>query len=82
MPRLGRVLPRHATPRHGARAYASYPAERAREAVAGRRRDAIRKLEMELPAPAAHLDATIVTYRRYRAAGAEAWVVDAGGESS
>lgn len=63
--------------RDGARPFATYPAERARKAVAGRLRDAIRKLDQELPGLAAHLDATIVTgmYCRYRATTSEAWEV-------
>jgi hypothetical protein len=50
------------------RSFANRPAERARKAVAGRVRDAIRKLAPDMPALAAHLDATIVTgtYCRYR----------------
>lgn len=64
--------------RDGARPFATYPAERARKAVAGRLRDAIRKLALEMPALATHLDATIVTgtYCRYRAVKAEVWVVE------
>lgn len=67
--------------RDGARSFATYPAERARKAVAGRLRDAIRRLDMELPALAAHLHATIVTgtYCRYRDPGGEAWVVEHSG---
>ena len=51
-----------------ARAFANHPAERARKAVAGRVRDAIRKLEPVLPELAAHLQRNIVTgtYCRYR----------------
>ena len=51
-----------------ARAFANHPAERARKAVAGRVRDAIRKLEPVLPEMAAHLQRNIVTgtYCRYR----------------
>ncbi|MFP5318626.1 MAG: ATP-binding protein [Acidimicrobiia bacterium] len=51
-----------------ARAFANHPAERARKAVAGRVRDAIRKLEPVLPELAAHLHRNIVTgtYCRYR----------------
>jgi hypothetical protein len=50
------------------RAFANHPAERARKAVTGRIRDAIRKLQDDMPALAAHLDAAIVTgtYCRYR----------------
>lgn len=62
------------------RSFSSYPAERARKAVAGRLRDAIRKLEEDLPLFAAHLDATIVTgtYCRYRTDAAPSWRIEAG----
>ena len=61
-----------------ARPFANTPSERARKAVAGRIRDAIRRLEPALPELAAHLDRTIVTgqFCRYRADGAEAWVIE------
>jgi hypothetical protein len=50
------------------RRFANHPAERARKAVTGRVRDAIRKLEPLVPELAAHLERTIVTgvYCRYR----------------
>lgn len=50
------------------RTFANHPAERARKAVSGRVRDAIRKLETVLPELADHLHRTIVTgtYCRYR----------------
>lgn len=61
---LGRV----AGTAHRARQFANHPAERARKAITARVRDAIRKLEPELPELAAHLDRSIVTgtYCRYR----------------
>jgi len=61
---LGRVT----RPGGRVRAFANHPAERARKAVAGRVRDAIRKLEPVLPELAAHLQRNIVTgtYCRYR----------------
>jgi hypothetical protein len=51
-----------------ARAFANHPAERARKAVAGRVRDAIRKLAAAHPELAAHLERSVVTgtYCRYR----------------
>jgi hypothetical protein len=60
-----------------ARRYANHPGERARKAVSGRIRDAIRKLEPVLPELAAHLERSIVTgtYCRYRPDGT-AWDVD------
>jgi hypothetical protein len=65
---------------HGrARQFANHPAERARKAVAGRVRDAIRKLEPLLPDLAAHLHRTIVTgtYCRYRGDDGVSWDVGA-----
>ncbi len=61
------------------RPFANHPAERARKAVGGRVRDAIRKLEPVLPEVAAHLHRTIVTgtYCRYRPDGTR-WQVDGG----
>lgn len=63
----------------GTRAFANYPAERARKAVTGRIRETIRKLEPVLPELAAHLERTIVTgtYCRYRPEGTH-WQVDVG----
>ncbi|MGQ0830882.1 MAG: ATP-binding protein [Microthrixaceae bacterium] len=60
-----------------ARPFANHPAERARKAVSGRIRDAIRKLEPVLPELADHLERTIVTgaYCRYRAEGGH-WHVE------
>ena len=60
-----------------ARPFANHPAERARKAVSGRVRDAIRKLTPVLPELAEHLDRTIVTgtYCRYRSSGTR-WHVD------
>ena len=59
------------------RQFANHPAERARKAVTGRVRDAIRKLEPVLPDLAAHLQRTIVTgtYCRYRPDTVD-WTVD------
>ncbi|MGQ0519695.1 MAG: ATP-binding protein [Actinomycetota bacterium] len=73
---LGRVTTR----RSGSRLFANYPAERARKAVAARIRDAIRRIEADLPALAAHLDAGVVTglHCRYRSDGGRGWDVDAG----
>jgi hypothetical protein len=63
----------------GARSFPTYPAERARKAVAARIRDTIRKLEPDLPDLAAHLDQAIVTgtYCRYRADPARSWNIEA-----
>jgi hypothetical protein len=62
------------------RGFSGYPAERARKAVTGRIRDAIRKLEPDLPHLAAHLDSTIVTgtYCRYRTESAHPWQIELG----
>ena len=72
---LGRVSGVRRQPRE----FANHPAERARKAVAGRIRDAIRKLEPLLPELAAHLQRTIVTgnYCRYRP-DATQWDIDTG----
>ncbi len=53
------------------RVFSNHPAERARKAVSGRIRDAVRKLRPVLPELADHLERTIVTgtYCRYRADG-------------
>jgi hypothetical protein len=61
-----------------ARRFANHPSERARKAVAGRIRDAIRKLEPALPELAAHLERTVVTgtYCRHRPDGTS-WRVEA-----
>ena len=71
-------LRRVTTRRSGSRVFANYPAERARKAVAARIRDAIRRLEPELPALASHLDEAVVTgtYCRYRTDSGVAWDVD------
>ena len=63
-----------------ARAFSNHPAERARKAVSARIRDAIRKLEDELPELADHLHGQIVTgtYCRYRADGIT-WQVESPG---
>jgi tetratricopeptide (TPR) repeat protein len=62
-----------------ARAFANHPAERARKAVAGRLRDAIKKVEPVHPELAAHLQRNIVTgtYCRYRPELTQ-WQVDRG----
>jgi hypothetical protein len=59
------------------REFANHPAERARKAVTGRIRDAIRKLEPILPELAAHFERNVVTgaYCRYRP-DAVVWDVD------
>lgn len=76
-------LRRVTTRRSGSRVFANYPAERARKAVAARIRDAIRRLEAELPSLAAHLDASVVTglHCRYRSEAGRAWDVDGGAGS-
>lgn len=59
------------------RAFSNHPAERARKAVSGRIRDAIRKLSAVLPELGDHLERTIVTgtYCRYRSDGTR-WHID------
>lgn len=54
-----------------ARSFANHPGERARKAVSGRIRDAIRKLRAVLPEMADHLEQAVVTgtYCRYRPDG-------------
>ncbi|HEX2023289.1 MAG TPA: AAA family ATPase [Acidimicrobiales bacterium] len=71
---LGRVTGVQGRPRQ----FANHPAERARKAVTGRVRDAIRKLEPVLPDLATHLHRTIVTgtYCRYRGDPSITWDVD------
>lgn len=61
------------------RQFANHPAERARKAVAGRIREAIRKLESVLPEMAGHLERTIVTGTccRYRPEDT-IWHIDSG----
>jgi AAA ATPase domain len=73
-------LRRITRPGNQARAFATYPAERARKAVAARLRDTIRRLQPDLPDLAAHLDQTIVTgmYCRYRAGQDDTWHVQTG----
>jgi hypothetical protein len=70
---LGRVTGVRRRPRQ----FANHPAERARKAVAGRLRDAIRKLDPVLPELAAHLEQAIITgtYCRYQL-GDTVWEVD------
>ncbi|MGP4056025.1 ATP-binding protein [Mycobacterium sp. 4D054] len=58
------------------RSFANNPAERARKAVAGRIRDALRRLEPVLPHAAAHLDQNLVTGIRCRYRGEARWQVD------
>ena len=74
---LGRV----AAPGGRRRGFSGYPAERARKAVTGRLRDAVRRLEPDLPGLAAHLDAAVVTGMncRYRTDGGPPWQVEQGG---
>lgn len=64
---------------HQPRQFANHPSERARKAVAGRIRDAIRKLAPVLPELASHLEQTIRTgaYCSYQL-GTTVWEVDAG----
>lgn len=71
-------LSRTTTVRGSARPFANHPAERARKAVTGRVRDAIRKLEAALPEMSAHLERNIVTgrYCRYRTDDTVRWHVD------
>lgn len=59
------------------RAFANYPAERARKAVAGRLRDTIRKLATDLPTLSAHLDRAVVTglHCRYQSEPGAGWTV-------
>lgn len=59
------------------RAFANNPTERARKAVAGRIRDAVRRLEPTLPRAAEHLDQFLVTGIRCRYRGETRWQVDA-----
>lgn len=71
---LGRVT----GTRGKSRTFSNHPAERARKAVSGRIRDAIRKLDPVLPELADHLERTVVTgtYCRYRADGTRWHVLD------
>ena len=67
-------------PGRQSRSFGTYPAERARKAVAARLRDTIRKLELDMPDLAAHLGQTIVTgtYCRYRAGPDDIWHIQTG----
>lgn len=58
------------------RSFANNPTERARKAVAGRIRDAVRRLESVLPPAAEHLDRHVVTGVRCRYRGETRWQVD------
>lgn len=58
------------------RAFANNPTERARKAVAGRIRDALRRLELVLPNAAEHLDQNLVTGTRCRYRGDARWQVE------
>jgi hypothetical protein len=71
-------LSRATAVRGRARSFANHPAERARKAVTGRVRDAIRKLDAALPELAAHLERTIVTgtYCRYRGEDRIRWDIE------
>jgi hypothetical protein len=62
-----------------ARPFANTPTERARKAVSARVRDAIRRIEADLPELGAHLDRSVVTgtYCRYRTDEAVRWDVRA-----
>lgn len=70
---LGRVTGTRRQPRQ----FANHPAERARKAVSGRIRDAIRKLHPVLPELAVHLERAVVTgtYCRYRPDGT-VWTIE------
>jgi hypothetical protein len=61
-----------------ARQFANHPAERARKAVSGRIRDAIRRIEPVLPALATHLEQRVVTgsYCRYRSDDGGVWTIE------
>lgn len=59
------------------RSFANHPAERARKAVTARIRDAVRRLDADLPELAAHLDRTLVTGVHCRYRGDARWQVDA-----
>ncbi len=60
-----------------AREFANHPAERARKAVTGRVRDAVRRLQVVLPELGAHLDEHVVTGIRCRYTGEQRWRVEA-----
>lgn len=57
------------------RAFANNPTERARKAVAGRIRDALRRLEQVLPNAAEHLDRNLVTGIRCSYRGEDRWEI-------
>lgn len=59
------------------RSFANHPSERARKAVTARIRDAVRRLDADLPELAAHLDRMLVTGVRCRYRGDALWQVDA-----
>lgn len=59
------------------RSFANHPAERARKAVAARIRDAVRRLDAELPELAVHLDRMLVTGVQCRYRGDALWQVEA-----
>jgi hypothetical protein len=58
------------------RSFANHPSERARKAVTARIRDAIRRLDADLPELAAHLDRLLVTGVRCRYRGDVVWQVE------
>jgi hypothetical protein len=58
------------------RSFANHPAERARKAVTARVRDAVRRLDADLPELAVHLDQTLVTGVQCRYRGDQAWQVE------
>jgi hypothetical protein len=60
----------------GRRRFANHPSERARKAVTARIRDAVRRLEADLPELAAHLDRNLVTGVECRYRGDALWQVD------
>jgi hypothetical protein len=70
-------LRRSTTPGGAGRTFANHSAERARKAVSGRIREAVRKLRDDMPALAAHLDQTVLTgtFCRYRAEPGIRWEV-------
>lgn len=58
------------------REFANHPAERARKAVTGRVRDAVRRVAAALPELGAHLDEHLVTGIRCRYTGGHHWHVE------
>jgi hypothetical protein len=58
------------------RSFANHPSERARKAVTARIRDAVRRLDADLPELAAHLDRMLITGVQCRYRGDALWLVD------